>query len=507
MPHMRIVQSFWSLPAQQNNRQDQSGRYAGGWISERFHAMSWALSCLTFKRHYKEIELYTDQDGARWLIDKLALPYTNVVPILDEINHYDPVLWALAKTYTCLHQASPFLHADGDVYIWQPFDKGFLNSPVFAQNIEYDPADTPHGIYIHSIKKLQKILSYIPPFLTEVADHYQEKGRIAAVNTGIMGGQHLAFLQSYARTVFDFLDRNRSVTFDSSDMNLVEQLFLFCLAKNEDIPVQYLFGEEKAVSETGYASMIQFNLVPIVKKYIHLVGFGKKREDCCSQVALRLKYEFPAMYDHIDALYKPSSSFSLATSSLPASGNSLDTSSPPPPGTSSSPSSGASLDTGISMNMNTAALEDLGIFQGLPSSRSDKNTENKLLDLLYTSGISGFLDQPFTLNTPFVKLEMLNYRYPPAFPLDDLPGIVSRQQTHSQDLFLLSRKDSDTIEVKPISPWEAMLAYFEGTEINGHQLIELLKEEGVQQIDDLPIFVLSFLTINSLYYNHLKLMS
>jgi len=52
-----------------------------------------------------------------------------------------------------------------------------------------------------------------------------------------------------------------------------------------------------------------------------------------------------------------------------------------------------------------------------------------------------------------------------------------------------------------------MLAYFEGTEINGHQLIELLKEEGVQQIDDLPIFVLSFLTINSLYYNHLKLMS
>ncbi len=104
---MRIVQSFWSLPARRNNKEDNFGRYAGGWISERHHAMSWTLSCLSFKRFYTQIELYTDQAGAAWLIDKLGLPYTSVVPILDKVNQYDPALWALAKTYTCLQHSRP----------------------------------------------------------------------------------------------------------------------------------------------------------------------------------------------------------------------------------------------------------------------------------------------------------------------------------------------------------------------------------------------------------------
>ena len=66
---------------------------------------------------------------------------------LVDFTEFDPSLWALAKLHTYGQQSEPFLHADGDVYIWEPFDKEFLESGIFAQNIEYDHAADDYGIY------------------------------------------------------------------------------------------------------------------------------------------------------------------------------------------------------------------------------------------------------------------------------------------------------------------------------------------------------------------------
>jgi hypothetical protein len=530
---MRILQSFWSRPSKSNNYQDDFGRYGGGWISEKYHAMSWALSCLNFKRFYEEVELYTDNDGSNWLIDKLGLPYTNVVKTLDQINNYNSSLWALAKTYTYLQQDSPFLHADSDVYIWQPFSRDFLNNRVFAQNIEYDRADNPIGIYINSIENLPAKLEYTPQFLTDIAESYQKKGRIEAINTGIIGGQDVGFLKSYARFVFDFLDKNNSVVFESSDMNLVEQLFLYCLAKDKDLPVQFLFEEEKAVSASAYASMIQFNLAPIVKKYIHLVGYGKKREDCCSQVALRLKYEYPLMYNHINSLYKGS------VINYPRGG----TVNPIMPGLEGSfhntclllqqqgkkynRTSYSSFITTVDKILSEAEGVDGDLLLGdiyeiekfyylwidhYKVRKGDNGIADRLLGLLYNSEVSEFLNYKFTLNIPFIKTAFVNFAYPANFSVSDLtrmiPGLGEINNESHKDLVLLKMGDSDTIHVKPLSGWEILLAYFDGEEINGNELIELIRDGGIQEgkdIEDLAIFVLSFLTMNSLYFNYLRL--
>jgi hypothetical protein len=48
--------------------------------------MSWALSCLSLREHYDEVELYTDSAGYHILIEVLQLPYTKTHVIFDDFQ-------------------------------------------------------------------------------------------------------------------------------------------------------------------------------------------------------------------------------------------------------------------------------------------------------------------------------------------------------------------------------------------------------------------------------------
>ena len=111
----RIVQSYWSK-AYQNTPNS-------GWAFRESHYMSWALSCLQLKQFYDEIELVTDSEGADLLINKLHLPYTSCLTILDKLKNENPAIWALGKIAAYEVQQEPFIHVDGDIYIWKPFPK------------------------------------------------------------------------------------------------------------------------------------------------------------------------------------------------------------------------------------------------------------------------------------------------------------------------------------------------------------------------------------------------
>src|ERR1700753_287037 len=125
---MRVVQSLWSA------NQPDPFRFKAGWFAPEYHLMAWALSCLQLRQFYDDVVLYTDSQGARVLIDQLQLPYTEVVCDLDKINSYHPELWAAGKIYTYRQQQAPFIHVDGDVFIWKAFDEALLNADLIAQN-------------------------------------------------------------------------------------------------------------------------------------------------------------------------------------------------------------------------------------------------------------------------------------------------------------------------------------------------------------------------------------
>ena len=126
---MKIIQSFWS----QNQINPLESNY--GWLSETHNWLSWILSANQLSKFYK-VELYTDQKGYEILIEKLKLPYHKVHIVLDELNHYDKSLWAIPKIKTYSLQNEPFLHIDGDVFIWKEFSKELMNGNLITQNLE-----------------------------------------------------------------------------------------------------------------------------------------------------------------------------------------------------------------------------------------------------------------------------------------------------------------------------------------------------------------------------------
>jgi hypothetical protein len=133
---MKILQTFWTGPP--GNQNESLISMKAGWrLSCEYHWMSWALSCLLAKSAFGEINLVTDLKGKQILIDQLQLPYSSVSTSLEgALDNYHPALFSLAKIHTYSIQTEPFLHLDGDVFLWQKPDEEFLNSRLIAQNID-----------------------------------------------------------------------------------------------------------------------------------------------------------------------------------------------------------------------------------------------------------------------------------------------------------------------------------------------------------------------------------
>jgi hypothetical protein len=125
---IRSIQSFWSC--NQTNLLSTNA----GWLAPEYNLMGWTLSCLQLKQYFNEVVLYTDSIAARMLIDYLKLPYNEVICTMDALNHYNPELWALPKIYTYSVQQQPFLHVDGDVFIWERFDNDLLQAGFHIVN-------------------------------------------------------------------------------------------------------------------------------------------------------------------------------------------------------------------------------------------------------------------------------------------------------------------------------------------------------------------------------------
>ena len=64
------------------------------------------------------------------------MPYTDVIVSLDCLNHYNPNLWALAKIKAYQMCKEPFIHVDGDVFIWTRIDECLKNHDLIVQNEE-----------------------------------------------------------------------------------------------------------------------------------------------------------------------------------------------------------------------------------------------------------------------------------------------------------------------------------------------------------------------------------
>lgn len=285
---MKVIQSFWS------QGQADILPCSFGWMAPQYNWLSWILSANQLAKYYA-VELYTDQKGYEILIEKLQLPYAKVHVVLDELNHYHKDLWAIPKIKAYSLQQAPFLHVDGDVFIWEPFPEKLMQARLITQNLESTTL-----YYKNMWDEIKPKLQYIP---TEM-DKYVYGINNSACNMGIIGGHDIDFFQTYTTTAFEFVNRNKDVWHNINGFNFnifYEQLLFHEQAMIQQREVAFLI--DGITEDNNYVGFGDFDKVPKQKTYLHLLGVYKTNRRVSKMLEAYVMKEYPQFVEGLAQLY------------------------------------------------------------------------------------------------------------------------------------------------------------------------------------------------------------
>ena len=287
---MNLIHSYWSKPSV-----SQLGNHSHSWFTERHYALSWAFSLLRLKALGNKVTLYTDSMGADWLISNLNLPYDNINTSLDQLLIPNN-LWSLAKMWVYSQQKDPFIHFDGDVYIWNDdFIKELDRNHIICQHIE-------HGFPYYKeyfeilIKERYTLNEKIFP---QTIDSFNN----IALNCGVIGGYNIDFFQTLWDEAYSLYEKNedKCSTLSVGVNTLFEQHLAYEVSKKYDLQIKTVLKQEVKYDDDFLPS---FEMTPFEKKYVHLSTSAKQAPKLLKELENRMKYEFPTYYDSINRYYQ-----------------------------------------------------------------------------------------------------------------------------------------------------------------------------------------------------------
>lgn len=290
---MRVVQTFWS-----GGKDPLSDSY--GWLSPQHHFMSWALSCLTLKKNYEEVYLYTDSIGYAIFAEKLSLPYTKIIIQYDNLKCH-PIHWAYAKLLTYSLQNNPFIHVDGDVYLPKRLKPAIESAELIAQNWEI-ATEKCYGDMMKNIK--EKTSTVLPQFLNNTI--YMNS--IPSYNAGVIGGNDLEFIKEYCDQAFQFIERNSLRNPNPKEIGvnhniLFEQVLFGALTKEKGKRVTTVLEHSIKDNEYSYSEFCDFYQFENTD-LMHIIGGHKKNHRVCELLERMLLNKYPEYYGKIIDLFK-----------------------------------------------------------------------------------------------------------------------------------------------------------------------------------------------------------
>lgn len=282
---MTALHSFWSLPFISSNNNC-------GWLDKKYFYYSWVFSCLQIKKNYSSFNLHTDNLGKKIFIDTLKLPYDDVILSLNKIPKQDNIFWSISKLHVFSEQKEPFIHFDGDVFIWKPL-LNLHNYALFAQNLEIDLSYN-NLAYDHVISQCD----FIPHFFQDLKNQ-----GINSCNFGIIGGNDYEYFNYYSRLSLNFIERNSNIL-KNAHISLValtyEQIFFYYLSIKENKKIEYLFEDNN--SYNWYIKDIYTN--PNKISYFHPYGEFKKKRINCMLIENFLSSLYPDTYEYVNKLLR-----------------------------------------------------------------------------------------------------------------------------------------------------------------------------------------------------------
>ena len=282
---MKIVQSFWA-----GDKEAIHSNY--GWLSPIDHFLSWILSCNQLRKHYDQVCLVTDRQGYKVLVKELALPYTEVNICLDTLNNYNSNLWALAKIKAYSIQEAPFIHVDGDVFVWEPIDASLEDNDLIVQNREITS-----DYYRIMWNTIRPALKEIPTFMTPFDQNISN----GAYNMGIFGGNDIGFIKEYCRESFCFVDNNFYEVNSLEDINFnifFEHVLLYEIVKERNKKVATYINDD--IGDNQYRNFGNFDEVPDKRKYLHLLGTYKKQKIVSLKMKAYVLVHYPEYYHRLE---------------------------------------------------------------------------------------------------------------------------------------------------------------------------------------------------------------
>ena len=252
----KVVYSHWSKPMSSENV---------GFNSKEAFANCAKLSVLTSKEWADVVELVTDQEGYKFLIEDLKLPFDNVRVELDSLNHIDKKHWAIGKIYACLIQEEPFMHLDFDAMWFKRPPDYLLKAQTAFQNKEYI-SDRYHQFYIalveqvrdHGKLKINEHISIQDPVVPYEQD--SAKFQEYAVNCGFMCFNDLSIIPLWWECALDYI---KTIGDNLNGWNIpsivFEQYFLSKLLQANKITIKTLgdtWVDESLAQVAGYTHLI-----------------------------------------------------------------------------------------------------------------------------------------------------------------------------------------------------------------------------------------------------------
>lgn len=298
---MNAIQTFWTTPGL------SADLIPGGWLDPRYHFMGWSLSACLLDQHFEKTILHTDTTGQQILVDLLGLPYNEVRLTQEGLGLQYPRSWWVMRKINSYNQPAPFLHVDGDAFLWDGLPTHVQTSPIIAQNDQKG-----FGCYDIAARQLTGAGVTLPSFLSapNVDSDYE------AVNMGVVGGTDITFFRHYVNKVRYFYDTqlaDKAVNMlEIGYVNtLIEECFFRQYAIHRKKPVSCIITEKlhqeyKSISNSFDQS---YGLT-------HLIGQSKKDIFYCKQVEFELKRRFPKVYKRVTDLvehgWRNKTTFSLA---------------------------------------------------------------------------------------------------------------------------------------------------------------------------------------------------
>lgn len=246
--------------------------------------------------------LVTDDYGKKLLIDKLKLPYDEVIVELDILNNAHKGLWALGKIYTYSLIKQPFIHIDLDFFLADKFDSRITNANLVSYVSEH--SDSRQSYYQPILNDYFDKLS-----LPSELDFYVKQRNRIAYNAGIIGGEYWQIFDELWYLTAETVSRNKDKIdtylvngYVETGFNMIlEQYAYACLAHEKGLNVECL-EDEKYVAENLNYPIDNIQYYP--QNHIHMLGNAKRNLKNAISIEEILKVEGYEYYRLIQELIR-----------------------------------------------------------------------------------------------------------------------------------------------------------------------------------------------------------